>query len=105
MLRAEVERVTKSRVWADKSVTSLLHLGPVFWKDASLFYLLPPSIEVLWERLILRETQLERSLSLRDMENRVSEEIDELKKSIELPYSYVINQKLEDTVDRIVAKL
>ena len=66
-------------------------------------YLLPPSFQELAERITRRESRCEAkeaasNLTAQDIERRFYEEIPELARSLELPYTYLVNWSLEELV-------
>ena len=94
---------TNEKLYADKSVTSL----SVLYKEvpalhvATLIYLLPPSFDELCIRIEAREKSDVRALSRQEILTRFSEEIEEMHKSIELPYAYIVNDSKERVTNKV----
>ena len=100
----ELDIYSKStRIWADKSVSSLLELGQDFWGKASLVYILPPDFATLLKRLKQRESGATSSLSEVEIAVRLREESEEMIRSTQLPYRYVINESINSCLLSVLA--
>jgi guanylate kinase len=100
----ELNRYSESaRIWADKSVSSLLELGQTFWGNASLIYILPPDFATLLDRLKQRESGITYSLTEMEVSARLQEEAEEMIDSTQLPYRYVINESVDSCIASVLA--
>lgn len=81
------------KFYLDKSVRSTRQLFPYLKSSCMLIYLLPPSLDELYIRLKNREA-LASGLNDQEIISRFQEEIDELRQSAELPYTYVVNDNV-----------
>lgn len=105
VLLSEISMVKK--LWTDRSVSAvkkLMTAGVIQPEATKLIYLLPPSFSTLMHRLHLREDTESYTAKLKEsaINDRIAEELGEMEKSSELPYHYVINDKIENVVKQIL---
>ena len=85
--------------WTDKSVHSVKKLLP-FLQHYHLYYLLPPSFDEIARRIAVRE-QNNPVMSETAIVTRFEHELEDLRLSADLPYSYLVS----DSVERILPLL
>ena len=96
-LRAEVERATAARpILLDIDVEGAVNVKRLYGDDALTIFIRPPSLDVLAERLHLRETETDASLRVR---------LDRAR--LELTYAdrfdaVIVNDDLEQAVDETI---
>ena len=76
-------------------------------RDANFIYLLTPTFDDLYARINAREKShpTGRTLSEEDILDRFEEEIEDMRRSVKLPYAYLVNDTLERIVHFAVVKL
>lgn len=97
-------RKSRRRVYFDKSIPSARRLikflpGLKF----SLIYLLPPSFDVLYKRLIRREEK--NGLKREEIYKRLAEEVSELDEDAQLSYVYMVNDRISRIIQLIFRNL
>lgn len=105
ILKKDLEKFKdkNSLIYLDKSVASSLKLINNLPRNTSFNFvcILPPTFQELYKRILkrehLRKTNKEKFLSKVEIFNRFEEEINDIKKSVKLPYVYIVN----DSLDRV----
>ena len=94
-------------VFMDKSVKSvrgIVHAFPDMTQSVNFVYILPPSFDVLLERLLGREVaHAHAGMQHHELLDRFAEEIDEMAQTVELPYAYIVNDNAE-RVQQLLAR-
>lgn len=96
IFKKHLNHVKNSRhpIYFDKSIPSARRLTEFLpGVKFLLIYLLPPSFRILYNRLKLREEK--DGMGKEEIHQRFFEEINELGQSAQLPYAYIVNDKIE----------
>lgn len=112
LLKKDVEKLGEknSFIHANKSVASAINLVKKIQKknNVNLVYIFSPTFKDLYTRITARELLQKKNggkhLTQQEILERFKEEIDDMKKSIKIPYTYIVNDSLE-RVGRILGKL
>ena len=101
ILKKDIKKLKNSTslIYFDKSVESAIALRKKIPKaiDFTFIYLLPPTFKELSIRIQKREysrKNYKKALSQKEILKRFKEEIRDMKKSIKLPYVYIVNDYL-----------
>jgi guanylate kinase len=96
ILQKDVERLMgEEKLFCDKSIKSTLSITdeyPAIIEQANFVYLLPPSFYTLVERIVTREqNNTTNGMDIDEIAERFEEEIEDMALTIELPYTYIVN--------------
>ncbi len=101
ILKKDIEKLKKGKTlfYLDKSVASSIILEKSLPKkvEFTFLYLLAPTFKELLKRILKRESlrrKKEKRLNEEDILKRFKEEINDMRKSINLPYVYIVNDSL-----------
>jgi len=103
MLKKDIKKIENKNtlIYLDKSVASSIALSKILPKkiNFTFVYILTPTFKELYKRIIKRELLRRKKegkyLSKKEIFKRFEEEIEDMKKTIKLPYVYIVNDSLK----------